>query len=547
MNDQTGSGKETAFSLQLHTAQQLLAGGQLDQAAGICVQLVKSWPDQSPGWNLLSQVSLGLNKLSLALDAALRAVQLEPDNPQFFLQVARCYLTNQDWSQARKALNYAQQSQAEKTPDLLSQLGTLLFEANQLAEALNCYNQALQQDPNHTASLYNRAAVRRFSGDNAGAEADYRQLLQLCPEDFEACHNLLQLRHFTASDKALELIQHCRQQQPKTNQQRNWRAQVQLGYAEGKYFEDNGDYDRAFDAFLQAATLKRHNSHYQLERDLALMAGLPGLFNSAADPEYSFEDTAESPSPQPIFVVGLPRTGTTLVERILGSHSQVISGGELNSMPLALLEAMGLNGFADPFSISIEHCKKIKPEQMVHIRQRYLQLSLDRLQTTNTPRYFVDKLPFNALYTGYLLSAFPEAKVVHLCRHPLDAAMSNFKMLFSHGYGYSYDLHELGHYMVSHQRMMQAWHQCFPGKIYDIHYKDLVTDNDQQIRQLLDYCDLTSESQCFEFYNNPQASQTASASQVRHPIHQRGVGHWRHYEQQLAPLVQIFTEAGLSL
>ncbi|NHO65836.1 tetratricopeptide repeat protein [Aestuariicella hydrocarbonica] len=546
MTDKSTSEQDQVFSQQVQKAQHLLDAGKFDDAAIVCVSLAKTYPGQGICWLLLSTVSLALKKLPLAVDAALRAVQNEPNNPQYFMQVARCYLTNQDWQQARKALNYAQNIQSEKAPDLLTQLGTLLFEANQLDDALACYNQALQKDARHIASLYNRAAVRRFSGDNQGAEQDYRELLQQQPGDFEACHNLLQLRRYTRQDAMLALIDRCSELNPG-----NWRAQVQLGYARGKYLEDTKDYSGAFDAYANAATVKRQNSPYQLEKSLELMSRLPSAFDNHVQltgvGHGAGEGSALSQSPEPIFVVGLPRTGTTLVERIISSHSEVVSGGELNSLPLALMESMGLNCFTDPFSITIDQCLSIKPEQYRYIHDRYLQLSLDRLGANTDTHYFLDKLPFNALYIGYILAAFPKAKILHLDRHPMDTAWSNFKMLFNHGYGYSYDLQALGAYIIAHQQMMDAWKSRFPENIYSVKYEALVQAPDQNIQRMLQHCQLAPERSCFEFHNNQAASQTASASQIRQPIYQSAAGHWKHFEPQLSSLKQMFTEAGLNI
>ncbi|MBU3071318.1 sulfotransferase [Aestuariicella sp. G3-2] len=537
MNSYSPPKTDKALSELLENARNFLNSGRLDEAATACVHLAKHYPELSEGWILLSKVSLALKKLPMAVNAALRAIDSDRSDPECFMQLSRCYLVSQEWGQARKALGYAQQ-QATEDADQLSQLGTLLFEANLLDEALECYNHAIDVDPQHIASLYNRAAVRRFTGDNTGAEDDYRHLLKQQPSDFEACHNVMQLRSYSPTEPMLELIENCIQRNPE-----DWRAQVQLGYAKGKYYEDSKNYDQAFDAYIQAATLKRQNSHYDLEKDIELMRELPSMFEGFPGLKYE----SGSSSPTPVFVTGLPRTGTTLVERIISSHSDVVSGGELNSFPLAMLEASGLDCFSDPFGISIKNCRSIKPEQLKLIRDRYLKLSLDRLgQNANTSR-FLDKLPYNALFMGFILSAFPDARIIHLNRNSMDAAWSNFKMLFNHGYGYSYDLNELGQYMIAHQKMMDAWVECFPGKIHQVKYEELVEDPKTEISNMLDFCELPVESACFDFHKNTAASLTASASQVRQPMYRNSIDHWKNFENQISPLKEMFVKAGINI
>lgn len=537
MNPHSHTDTDKAQSELLQKAQAHLDSGQLDEAATACVNLAKTHPELSEGWILLSRVSLALKKLSMAVNAALRAIEVDRSNPECFMQLSRCYLVSQEWGQARKALGYAQQK-ATADADQLSQLGTLLFEANFLDEALECYNNAIDSDPQHIASLFNRAAVRRFTGDNAGAEIDYCHVLQKQPDDFEACHNLVQLRSFSQADSVLDLIESCSERNLK-----NWRAQVQLGYAKGKYYEDIKEYDLSFAAYNQAAKLKRQHSPYDLNKDLELMKELPQLIKDI--PALQLEDEVSAPSP--IFVTGLPRTGTTLVERIISSHSEVVSGGELNSFPLAMLEASGLDCFSDPFGISLQHCRNIKPDQILFIRNRYLKLSLDRLGAGLNISSFLDKLPYNAIYIGFILKAFPDAKILHLNRNPMDAALSNYKMLFNHGYGYSYDLNELGQYMIAHQKMMDLWVESFPGKIHQVKYEELVEDPKTEISKMLDFCELPMESACLDFHKNTAASLTASASQVRQPIYRNSVAQWKNFENHLSPIKKMFSNAGISI
>jgi hypothetical protein len=277
---------------------------------------------------------------------------------------------------------------------------------------------------------------------------------------------------------------------------------------------------------------------YDVQRDIDTMAAIEGVFTAEL-----FADAAPgSDNDEAIFVVGMPRTGTTLVERVLASHSAVYAAGELGNFANALMQQLrgrsGQAGGRDEFvrlSASLDFRA---------LGDAYIAST--RPFTGNTPR-FVDKLPLNFLYTGLIHLALPQARIVNLKRHPLDTCYAVFKQLFVDAYPYSYDLEELGHYYAAYERLMRHWNEVLPGVVCTVEYETLVGDFEAEVRRLLEYCSLDFEAACLRFHENTAASTTASSAQVRQPVYSSSVGRWRQYRERLEPLIATLEDEGIAL
>jgi hypothetical protein len=243
----------------------------------------------------------------------------------------------------------------------------------------------------------------------------------------------------------------------------------------------------------------------------------------------------------PIFIVGLPRSGTTLVDRILDSHSDVVAAGELNDWALALVDAVRRA------SGVMQVPRKELVSRSAHVD--FAALGADYLRRArrlvgDAPR-FTDKMPLNYLYCGLIHRALPAAKIVHLTRHPLASGYAMYKTLFKDGYPFSYDLGEIGRYYIAYRRLMTHWHAVMPGVIYELPYEQLVADQVGETRKLLAYCGLDWQDACVDFHHNAAPTTTASASQVREPLYDSSVSQWRHYAAQLTPLRDQLLAAGI--
>ena len=246
----------------------------------------------------------------------------------------------------------------------------------------------------------------------------------------------------------------------------------------------------------------------------------------------------------PIFIVGLPRSGTTLVERILSSHSAVSSAGELDSFALAIVDAARRrSGQAQlPRQRLVELAATLDFEALGHDYLRRARASLD----LDSERRFIDKMPLNYLYCGLIRRALPNARIIHVTRHPMAVCYAMYKTLFKQGYPFSYDLDEIAQYYLAYRRLMHHWHRVMPGSIQEISYERLIADQRGASQELVAFCGLDWEEACAAFHQNPAASTTASAAQIRRPLYETSVSQWRHYESQLAALSARLRAAGLT-
>ncbi|MDB6088719.1 MAG: hypothetical protein JWN85_1503 [Gammaproteobacteria bacterium] len=470
----------------------------------------------------------------LTADEALRRIELAlartPGNCLLLTQKARCLL---GLGHVDQALSVAATARRDDDHDVvtLEALGAFYTIAKRESQALESYDRLLELSPQHPGALFNRAALRRITGDLAGAEADYDAVIRINPHDYEARYNRSDLRVQTHErNHVAELEALLGRTIPE------WRGEAQIRYALAKEYEDLGEYEKSWAQLSEGAALRRRNLTYNVERDVQTVDGIRAAFapRGAAAGE-------GDPNPAPIFIVGLPRSGTTLVERILSSHSTVTAGGELEHFTTSLLEEIEAPEHRRSLSRQelIEHAARVDVRSL---GRRYSQKT--RALTGHRPR-FTDKLPLNYLYCGLIHRALPRAHIVHVTRHPLAVCYAMYKTLFKQGYPFSYDLNEIGQYYVGYHRLMQHWHAIMPGLIHDLSYEQLIAQQASETRRLLEFCGLTFEEGCLAFDRNPAPTATASASQVRRPIYNTSVSLWTQYADRLAGLRRQLQMAGV--
>ena len=316
-------------------------------------------------------------------------------------------------------------------------------------------------------------------------------------------------------------------------------GELQLRHALAKELDDLGDSERAFAALEAGKRRKRARLDYRFADDAALFAALAQAF------------PADQPLPAPggedsgaIFVTGMPRTGTTLVDRILSSHSRVQSAGELQDFGLCLKRAAGTRSrrVLDPETVArARHC------ELPAVGQAYLQAA--RRAVPEAP-LFVAKLPLTFLYLGFIALAVPGARLICLRRHPLDTVLGNYRQLFALNfsyYNYAFDLEDTTRYYLAFDRLIRHWRTLLGERLLEVSYEKLVTDQTATTRRMLAFCGLDWEAGCLDFAQNRQPVATASAVQVREPLNARAVGRWRRYAEQLAPARRLLEAAGVTL
>ncbi len=477
-----------------------------------------------------------------ALARVERALAAEPRNAARHLQRAQCLLALRRLADARAAAAVAEQHAPEDAA-FWDALGGFHSVAADQTRALAAYDRAVRLAPNEPRFRFNRATVRRFLGDLDGAESDYDRVLALAPDDFEAYKNRADLRTQTPARNHVAELEAAL---PRAAD--DWQGRVQLRYALAKEYEDLGEYERSFAHLQIGARTRREHLRYDVAQDVATAEWIIEAYPTGPDPAARSPGTPTARSgdaaadESPIFILGLPRSGTTLVERILASHSHVVSAGELNDFALALVAAARGTSGAAPLPRR-ELVARSATLDFAALGRDYLRRARAQL---GGERRFIDKMPLNYLYCGLIRRALPAAKIVHLHRHPLAAGYAMYKTLFRDGYPFSYDLGEIARYYAAYRRLMEHWQATMPGAIHSLSYEALVAEPEATTRSLMEFCGLDWEDALSRFHLNPTPSTTASAAQVRRPIYDSAVNQWRHYERELAPLREAMIAAGVA-
>jgi tetratricopeptide (TPR) repeat protein len=398
------------------------------------------------------------------------------------------------------------------------------------ADAYRCYAgaAALAADTRtRVPALYGMAITATSLGRIDEAQRHFESVIALDPLDADAYVNRSSLRTWTAGRNNIDELAGVLHALPVDHAGR-----VALNYALAKELEDLGEAARSWEHLAAGARQRRAQMSYRVEGDVQTMADIAQAFDGAA-----LARRARPVAPEPsIFVIGLPRSGTTLVDRILGSHSAVAGLGEVNTLVFSLMQlAAGGGGKRE----LVRRSAAIDVDRMGQMyRAGTASYGLGARRLTN-------KTPANFLYLGLIHQALPGSPVVHVTRHPLDSCYAMLKTLFRMGYPYSYSLEDLGHYYLAYARLMAHWRSAIPGSFIDLAYEDVVADQEGSTRRLLDYCGLPFEPGCLEFHKNDAPTATASAAQVRRPLYASSVGRWKAYERQLAPLADFLTDHGV--
>ena len=400
-------------------------------------------------------------------------------------------------------------------------LGNALSDAGELDKAIASYRQAIEINPLHQFAHMGLGSALSDLGEINQAIASYRKVIAINPEFTEVYRSLSKNKKFADYDDDIRGMESLYANKGLADEQK-----MHLAFGLGKAFEDLGKYEEAMEYFMQATRFKRASIDYSISETENLFSNLRAVFS----PEFFIDKKGMgNPDATPIFVLGMLRSGTSLVEQILASHANVFGAGELNDLSnlIRKIDAADsspeiLAGIGGLDSAALEGLGK---EYIAGIRKH-----------SKDARYITDKMPHNFQYVGFIKAILPNAKIIHCTRDPMDNCLSVFKNYFNTTHYYSYDLAELGQYYNLYLDMMAYWKSTLPGFIYDFSYERLVSDQENQIRALLDYCHLPWDEACLDFHRTRRQVRTASNAQVRRPIYKDSVKLWKRYENQLEPL-----------
>jgi len=392
------------------------------------------------------------------------------------------------------------------------------------AESISMMEHVVTEHPEDAQGWLVYGNLLREMGEQARSIEAYRQSIAAQPGFGEGYWALANLKTFRFTDRDISSMQ---EQLARSTPFGSSRKHIE--FALGKAFEDAGRFKESFEHYARGNEQQRYVLDYDPAASTAYVQSSKALYTASF---FAARSDWGSQRYDPIFIVGLPRCGSTLIEQILASHSQVEGTRELPDVPALVTELYLRSGPDDAeFPASVAKLRSAEIERMA---QRYIAQT-QAYRPLGLPR-FVDKMLGNFSHVGLIHLMFPRAAIIDMRRHPLACSFSCYKQLFARGMNFSYDLGELGRYYRDYVELMEHMDAVLPGQVHRVHYEQLVADPEGEVRRLLDYCRLPFEAECLRFYDNPRVVQTVSSEQVRRPIYADAVEQWRHYEPWLKPL-----------
>jgi predicted Zn-dependent protease len=407
-----------------------------------------------------------------------------------------------------------------RNPGYRNLQAAILAHLGDYAESIAVYEKVLAefaQQPKIWMSYGHALKTARRLPDSIAA---YRRAIALEPTLGEAYWSLANLKTVSFSAQDTEAMRAALTRQNLADEDR-----LHFEFALGKALEDEAAYADSFAHYAAGNALRRELHPYSADDNSAFVRRSKALFTAEF---FAARAAGGSQAPDPIFIVGLPRAGSTLLEQILASHSQVEGTMELPNVPMIARElAHGEAGFLDAVAALGE-------TQRTALGERYLEDT--RVQRKTEAPYFIDKMPNNCLYIGLIHLMLPRAKIIDVRRHPLGCCLSGYKQHFARGQNFAYALEDIGRYYADYVELMAHVDAVLPGRVHRVHYESLIGDTEREVRRLLEFCGLPFEASCLSFHENDRAVRTASSEQVRRPIFREGLDHWKHYEPWLGPL-----------
>ena len=507
---------------------QFLSEGRIKDANDCCRRVLELQPDLVQGHFLVGLVALQGRDRETAFRAFASVTRLQKNHSAAWAHLAKLFMSDGQVNRADAALAEATKGDSND-PIVQDLLGSIYSLMGEYGLANKWFEKATANQPDHPPYMLNLANNLVYHGRTSEAETILRHIIEILPDSPQAHWSLAGVRKAVDDSHIRQMREQLLKMPP------NPRVQAFYYYGIGKELEDMQEWDDAYSAFEKGATARRQTVEYDEAAEVAMFDFLEKSFDTA----WMSKAPGGHDSPAPIFVLGQPRTGTTLVERIISSHSQVHSAGELQQFSLAIRR---LSNHRDPKRFSAGFFEAAMDLEGKKIGALYLKSS-KRMRGT-TPR-FVDKLPQNYLLIPLIIKALPNAKIVHLTRDPMDACFSSYKQLFADAYLHSYDLEEMARHHCRYRHLMDVWRGRFPEQFFDISYEDTVRDLESHARRLIDYLELPWEDACLRFHEQNEAVSTASAVQVREPAHTRSIGRWRRYQKQLEPMQAVLDDQGV--
>jgi tetratricopeptide (TPR) repeat protein len=534
----TGKGKEAdeafekSFELSperkmLAQATECLKNERFEEAEKYCRQVINQNPNNVDALRLLGRMAARLNRIGDAERYYRKVIEIAPDFTAVVVDLGKLLHDDDRLEEAIKYFRLA----IEMEPDNAryhNLLADVLAPAALTYEAIEAHQKATELNPNFAAAWLGLGHTLKTVGRLEEAIEAYHQCSKLEPNMGMVQWSMANLKTYKFTDE--EILE---MEAKIANEKIKDESEVNFQFALAKAYEDRKDYEKSWRFYNDGNALRRRQEIYDpVETELANDASIR-IFNK----DFLEKNTGAGYSdPSVIFIVGLPRSGSTLLEQILASHSLVEGTSELPyvSRVTRSLSRNRADGINYPESV-----RELKDKHFDALGRDYINFS--KLHRTEGTPFFIDKNPNNFPAIGLIHMMLPNAKIIDARRHPMDACFSGYRQLFAKGQPFTYDLTDIGEYYLQYQRMMDHWHEVLPGRVLSVQYEEVVTDFETQVRRILEYCNLPFEESCLNFYDTDRPIRTPSSEQVRQPIYTKSLHRWRLYEQHLDELKEVLS------
>ncbi len=485
---------------------------------------LKQYPSDIAGLRMLAEVAARLRRYPDAEALLAHCLELAPGFAPARYNYALVLYRQAKCAQALPHIERLLASDRQN-PSYRNLQAAVLATLGEYSESLELYEAVLEEFPGQAKIWLSYGHALKTAGRRTEGIAAYRKALLIQPTLGEVYWSFANLKTFRFSAEDVATMRAALGRDDLTMDDR-----LHFEFALGKALEDTASYEESFEHYAAGNAIRRKQLPYNADENTAYVRRSKALYT----PEFLAERAgAGAPAPDPIFILGLPRAGSTLLEQILASHSLVEGTMELPDIPAIARDLADRTG-NDAEPRYPQAVANLTHAELRELGERYLAAT--RIQRKTAAPFFIDKMPNNCLHVGLIHLILPNAKIIDARRHPLGCCLSGFKQHFARGQNFSYGLGDIGRYYRDYVELMAHFDTVLPGRVHRVFYERLIEDTEGEVRRLLDFCGLPFEDQCLRFYENDRAVRTASSEQVRQPIFHEAVDHWRHYEARLGPL-----------
>jgi len=505
-------------------AAELFKAGKTAQAERLVRRFLMQNPTNVNAIRLLADIGIKIGMLEDAEKLLVRCLELAPEFHVARLNYAHVLNKKEKLAPALAQVDHLLKAQPKKEYAYLLLRASILVKIGNFEQARQCYEYLLSNFEPRAGIALSYAHTLKTIGQQQEAIDAYRQTIELKPSFGDAYWSLANLKTFRFEDSDLEAMR-TEIEKPDCTREDHFH----LCFALGKALEDRKQFDESFEYYLRGNDIKEKLEQY----DADFTADNARRIQAVCTRDFLSASSASGcQAPDPIFIVGLPRAGSTLLEQILASHSLVDGTKELVDI-INIVRRLGSRKMKTDVSLYPELLKDLSAAQLEELGQEYIDRT--RIQRADAP-FFIDKMPNNFFHIGFINLILPNAKIIDARRHPMAACFSCFTQLFAKGQHFTYGLSNIGHYYRTYIDVMDHWDEVLPGKVLRVQYEEMVGDTENQVRRMLDHCDLPFEENCLQFHKTERAVRTASSEQVRQPIYSGALEHWRNFEPHLGEL-----------